>query len=152
MGILILNHGCELVRYSHLIVSVILLQVPAVPGMELRVGSKYRLGRKIGSGSFGDIYLGMYDNVRVLRCWTLCSVLALDVKLTEHILLLLVNPYGKSHCVDISFDISGTDVSNGEEVGIKLECVKLKHPQLHIESKIYKILQGGGMYSHTLGY
>lgn len=27
-------------------------------GMELRVGSKYRLGRKIGSGSFGDIYLG----------------------------------------------------------------------------------------------
>ena len=26
--------------------------------MELRVGHKYRLGRKIGSGSFGDIYLG----------------------------------------------------------------------------------------------
>lgn len=28
------------------------------PEMELRVGNKYRLGRKIGSGSFGDIYLG----------------------------------------------------------------------------------------------
>lgn len=28
------------------------------PIMELRVGNKYRLGRKIGSGSFGDIYLG----------------------------------------------------------------------------------------------
>jgi len=27
--------------------------------MELRVGNKYRLGRKIGSGSFGDIYLGI---------------------------------------------------------------------------------------------
>jgi predicted Ser/Thr protein kinase len=26
--------------------------------MELRVGKKYRLGRKIGSGSFGEIYLG----------------------------------------------------------------------------------------------
>ncbi|CAG05943.1 unnamed protein product [Tetraodon nigroviridis] len=26
--------------------------------MELRVGNRYRLGRKIGSGSFGDIYLG----------------------------------------------------------------------------------------------
>lgn len=26
--------------------------------MELRVGKKYRIGRKIGSGSFGDIYLG----------------------------------------------------------------------------------------------
>lgn len=62
--------------------------------MELRVGNKYRLGRKIGSGSFGDIYLG-------------------------------------------------TDITNAEEVAIKLECVKTKHPQLHIESKIYRIMQGG---------
>ena len=28
--------------------------------MELRVGSRFRLGRKIGSGSFGDIYLGKF--------------------------------------------------------------------------------------------
>lgn len=28
---------------------------------DLRVGNKYRIGRKIGSGSFGDIYLGMRD-------------------------------------------------------------------------------------------
>jgi len=62
--------------------------------MELRVGNKYRLGRKIGSGSFGDIYLG-------------------------------------------------TNISNGEEVAIKLECIKTKHPQLHIESKFYKMMQGG---------
>lgn len=62
--------------------------------MELRVGNKFRLGRKIGSGSFGDIYLG-------------------------------------------------TDITNAEEVAIKLECVKSKHPQLHIESKIYKLMQGG---------
>ena len=27
-------------------------------GLELRVGNKYRLGRKVGSGSFGDNYLG----------------------------------------------------------------------------------------------
>ena len=26
--------------------------------LELRVGNKYKIGRKIGSGSFGDIYLG----------------------------------------------------------------------------------------------
>lgn len=38
----------------------------------------------------------------------------------------------------------GTDISVGEEVAIKLECVKTKHPQLHIESKIYKMMQGGG--------
>ena len=39
---------------------------------------------------------------------------------------------------------TGTDISNGEEVAIKLECVKTKHPQLHIESKIYRMMQGGG--------
>lgn len=35
--------------------------------MELRVGNKYRLGRKIGSGSFGDIYLGKLNEVELLR-------------------------------------------------------------------------------------
>lgn len=35
--------------------------------MELRVGNKYRLGRKIGSGSFGDIYLGKYTIKMKLR-------------------------------------------------------------------------------------
>ncbi|KAI8435935.1 hypothetical protein MSG28_004103 [Choristoneura fumiferana] len=62
--------------------------------MELRVGNKYRLGRKIGSGSFGDIYLG-------------------------------------------------TNIVTREEVAIKLECIKTRHPQLHIESKFYKLMQGG---------
>ncbi|CAN0906835.1 Casein kinase 1-like protein 2 [Linum grandiflorum] len=62
--------------------------------MEPRVGNKFRLGRKIGSGSFGEIYLG-------------------------------------------------TNVQTNEQVGIKLENVKTKHPQLLYESKLYKILQGG---------
>jgi len=62
--------------------------------MELRVGNKYRLGRKVGSGSFGDIYLG-------------------------------------------------TNITNQEEVAIKLESVKTKHPQLFYEAKLYKILAGG---------
>lgn len=62
--------------------------------MELRVGQKFRLGRKIGSGSFGDIYMGY-------------------------------------------------NIATNEEVAIKLECTKTKHPQLHIESKIYRLLQGG---------
>lgn len=62
--------------------------------MEPRVGNKYRLGRKIGSGSFGEIYLG-------------------------------------------------TNVQTNEEVAIKLESVKTKHPQLMYESKLYRILQGG---------
>eukprot|EP00246_Nothoceros_aenigmaticus_P014505 TRINITY_DN554_c0_g1_i2.p1 TRINITY_DN554_c0_g1~~TRINITY_DN554_c0_g1_i2.p1 ORF type:complete len:335 (+),score=61.24 TRINITY_DN554_c0_g1_i2:235-1239(+) len=62
--------------------------------MEPRVGNKYKLGRRIGSGSFGEIYLG-------------------------------------------------TNIQSNEEVAIKLEPVKSKHPQLLYESKLYRILQGG---------
>ena len=44
----------------------------------------------------------------------------------------------------------GTDVSTAEEVAVKLESVKAKHPQLHIESKIYRLMQDGGKYSADL--
>ncbi|KAL8242716.1 hypothetical protein R6Q59_013018 [Mikania micrantha] len=62
--------------------------------MEPHVGNKFRLVRKICSGSFGEIYLG-------------------------------------------------TNIQTDEEVAIKLEEVKTKHPQLRNESKVYKMLQGG---------
>ncbi|CAJ0610219.1 unnamed protein product [Cylicocyclus nassatus] len=62
--------------------------------MELRVGGRFRLGRKIGSGSFGDIYLGL-------------------------------------------------NVQTNEEVAVKLECIKSKHPQLHIEGRLYRVMSGG---------
>ncbi len=55
---------------------------------------KFRVGPKIGSGSFGEIY-------------------------------------------------AGTNVHTGEEVAIKLEPLRSKHPQLLYESKIYRILQEG---------
>ena len=61
---------------------------------ELRVARKFRVGPKIGSGSFGEIY-------------------------------------------------AGTNVHTGEEVAIKLEPLKSKHPQLLYESKIYRVLHGG---------
>ena len=56
--------------------------------------SYFPLLRKIGSGSFGDIYLGI-------------------------------------------------NITNGEEVAVKLESSKARHPQLLYESKLYKILQAG---------
>lgn len=62
--------------------------------MEACIGNKFRLGRKIGSGSFGEIFLG-------------------------------------------------TNAQTNEEVAIKLESVKTKHPQLLYESKLYRIFQGG---------
>jgi len=61
---------------------------------EFNVAGKYRLVRKIGSGSFGDIYLAI-------------------------------------------------NISNGEEVAVKLESSKARHPQLLYESKLYKVLSGG---------
>jgi hypothetical protein len=39
-------------------VSLLLHEPIANSQQDLRVGNKYRIGRKIGSGSFGDIYLG----------------------------------------------------------------------------------------------
>ncbi|CAB4254290.1 similar to Saccharomyces cerevisiae YPL204W HRR25 Protein kinase involved in regulating diverse events including vesicular trafficking, DNA repair, and chromosome segregation [Maudiozyma barnettii] len=62
--------------------------------MDLRVGRKFRIGRKIGSGSFGDIY-------------------------------------------------HGTNLISGEEVAVKLESIRSRHPQLDYESRVYKYLSGG---------
>ncbi|KAJ6809600.1 casein kinase 1-like isoform X2 [Iris pallida] len=67
--------------------------------MEHVIGGKFKLGRKIGSGSFGELYLGV-------------------------------------------------NVQSGEEVAVKLESVKTKHPQLHYESKLYMLLQGGTGIPH----
>ncbi|KAG8509316.1 Casein kinase I isoform alpha [Galemys pyrenaicus] len=66
----------------------------AISNVEFIVGEKYKLVRKIGRGSFGDIYLAV-------------------------------------------------NITNGEELAVKLEPQKAKHPQLLYESQLYKILQGG---------
>ncbi|GFT69834.1 casein kinase I isoform epsilon [Nephila pilipes] len=62
--------------------------------MELTVGNKYKLGRKIGSGAFGDVYLG-------------------------------------------------TNITTGEKVAIKLECIEMDYYQQQLEIKFYKMMQGG---------
>ncbi|XP_023343810.1 casein kinase I [Eurytemora carolleeae] len=36
-----------------------------------------------------------------------------------------------------------TEVNTAEEVAVKLEHTQTKHPQLHIECKFYKVMQGG---------
>ena len=37
----------------------------------------------------------------------------------------------------------GTNIISGEEIAIKLESVKAKHPQLEYEARVYKSLAGG---------
>ena len=37
----------------------------------------------------------------------------------------------------------GMNLQSGEEVAIKLESTKARHPQLLYESKLYRILHGG---------
>ena len=59
--------------------------------MDIRIAGRFRLGRKLGGGSFGEIYLAV-------------------------------------------------DLTTGEEVAVKLEHRKTKHPQLHIECKFYKVM------------
>ncbi|XP_050918869.1 casein kinase 1-like protein 10 [Lathyrus oleraceus] len=44
--------------------------------------------------------------------------------------------------------VSAVNVQTGEEVAVKLEPVKTKHPQLHYESKLYMLLQGGTGVPH----
>ena len=60
--------------------------------LDIRIAGKFRLGKKIGGGSFGDIYLA-------------------------------------------------TEITTGEEVAVKLEDTKTKHPQLHTECKFYKVIK-----------
>ncbi|URE37972.1 casein kinase [Musa troglodytarum] len=67
--------------------------------MEHVIGGKFKLGKKIGCGSFGELHLGV-------------------------------------------------NIQSGEEVAVKLESVKAKHPQLHYESKLYMLLQGGTGIPH----
>ncbi|KAF2285478.1 hypothetical protein GH714_004775 [Hevea brasiliensis] len=42
----------------------------------------------------------------------------------------------------------GINVQSGDEVAVKLESAKTKHPQLHYESKLYMLLQGGTGIPH----
>lgn len=64
--------------------------------MDLKLGGKYKMGKKLGSGAFGEVF-------------------------------------------------SASEVNNGEEVAIKVESNRTKHPQLLHEAKLLKLLKGKGI-------
>jgi casein kinase 1 len=99
---------------------------------------KYRLGRKIGSGSFGDIYIGEF------HCRQKTGVPSIPLVTKNSAKTSPPSNAPDSHTKKKKLlPFTGTHLLTGEEVGIKLESTKTKHPQLLYESKIYKILQGG---------
>ncbi|XP_026728895.1 uncharacterized protein LOC113494684 isoform X3 [Trichoplusia ni] len=70
---------------------------------ETLITGKYKVVKKIGGGSFGDIYLAI-------------------------------------------------NIASGEEVAVKIESIKARHPQLLYESRVYKMLQGGIGIPHIRWY
>lgn len=77
--------------------------------MEPRVGNKFRLGRKIGSGSFGEIYLGSCPDCLFLFLF-FCSCL---VKICFFFVIVGVD-------FVLICNFSGTNIQTNEEVAIKL--------------------------------
>lgn len=76
-----------------------LSKMPISPRLELVVGNKYHIVRKIGAGSFGEVFLGV-------------------------------------------------NILTGDQVAVKLESTKSRHPQLIYEYRLYKNLQGGSGIPH----
>lgn len=77
--------------------------------MDHVIGGKFKLGRKIGSGSFGELYLGMiilsfhgflFYFVEYMSCFFVSIVASLIIVFVE-----------------------GVNVQTGEEVAVKLVCV-----------------------------
>ena len=58
--------------------------------MELRVGGKYRLSRKLGCGAFGDIYHGKYLISKTI-CLPNFWKLGTNIKTNEEVAIKLVS-------------------------------------------------------------
>lgn len=136
------------------------------PLRDARIGGIWRLGRKIGSGSFGDIYKGRRlvlrctPNFVVVTCiWHYSASLwkrrkcrssdeqtaSLQRGKSALTVLYIGQPGDMCGLQDLwilaAFAL-GVNVQTGEEVAMKVESAKAKHPQLIYESKLIKHLQG----------
>ena len=98
------------------------------------VGVHYKVGRKIGEGSFGIIYEGMFY-------WIPPSPFTFTVhekRERKH----TPRPDNSLFC---SKHYTGTNLISNQQIAIKFESRKSEAPQLRDEYRTYKILSGVGM-------
>lgn len=80
-----------------------------------------------------------FEKVEMIRLKNVFHNFLISNCSTVHFLLQFLDFFlnGNAYC------IAGQNIITQEEVAIKLECVKTKHPQLHIEARLYKLMSGG---------
>ena len=131
---------------------------------ETLLAGKYRMGRKLGGGSFGEplhLHISYFvDTLTLLahKFWLIFVALNFSVLMLQARSFWVSSGCTQSPVMRSAYAVDavlksddnaclrlpGTNIQTGEEVGVKLEPVKARHPQLLYESKLYKILQGGG--------
>jgi serine/threonine protein kinase len=116
--------------------------------LDILIAGKYRLGRKLGGGSFGEIFLG--TNLQTGE--------EVGIKLVRTVVLLSSHHSTEGTSMLPSRIHPGRMIFHPNDGHPSIACkaprccsaplqesVKARHPQLLYESKLYKILQGGGM-------
>ena len=91
------------------------------PGV-FRVCGKYRLRKKIGSGSFGEFLDFLY------------------LHFSADMVIYIGDVY------------RATNILNGERVAVKMESIDADHPKLKHEWKVYKLLGSGPSIPHILWF